>query len=101
MRLTPIRTIRTRIAMRPPRRAANIGSSTARVSAADITAMPAPDTTTATLKQAAATSSEVPRVLKLCVHHDPVGVSLMLARMPAASSIAIRLNVRYASCSMA
>ena len=45
-------------------------------------------------KQAAATSSEVPRVLKLCVHHSPVGVRLMLARLPAASSIVTRLNVR-------
>ena len=56
---------------------------------------------TATLKHTAARSSDVPRVLKLCIHHSPVGVMLMLARLPAASSIATRLNVRYASCSIA
>ena len=61
--------------------------ATARVSGADITAIPAPDTTIATLKQAAAMSSDVPSVLKLCVHQAPVGVMLMLARLPAASSM--------------
>lgn len=56
--------------------------------------MPAPDAATATLKHTAARSPEVPRVLKLWVHHCPVGVMLMLARLPVASSMATRLKVR-------
>jgi hypothetical protein len=101
MRLRPITMMSARIALTPPRRAAYRGTAIAWVSAPDIVAMPAPATTMATLKHAAAKSSDVPSVLKLTVHHSPVGVMLMLARQPTASSIAMRLNVRYASCSIA
>jgi hypothetical protein len=48
------------------------------------------------LKHAAAKSPDVPSVLKLSTHHSPVEVRLMLARHPAASSIATMLNERYA-----
>ncbi|MFF2273560.1 hypothetical protein ACFVTX_14870 [Agromyces sp. NPDC058136] len=97
---SPTSPMNTRITGRAPRRIANRRSfASAPVSAPDRPAMPAPDTMTATLKHAAARSFEVPSVLKLCTHHSPVGVMLMLARLPAASSIATRLNARYASWS--
>ena len=94
MRPTPMATTRALIVTSPPRRTPNRGSTSDRVSAADITAIPAPESTTAALKHTAARSSEVPRVLKLCDHHLPVGVRLMLAMLPAARSIAMRLKVR-------
>lgn len=96
----PTSPMSTRIVGRAPRRIANRRSfASAPVSVPDSPAIPAPETTTATLKHAAARSFEVPRVLKLCTHHSPVGVMLMLARLPAASSIATRLKARYASWS--
>lgn len=90
----PTSPMNTRIVVRAPRRMANAPVASARVSAPDSPAMPAPETTTATLKQAAARSFDVPSVLKLWAHQSPVGVRLMLARLPAASSIATRLKLR-------
>lgn len=97
----PTSPMSTRMEVRAPRRISKPPDASARVSAPESPAMPAPETATAMLKQAAARSFEVPRVLKLCVHQAPVGVMLMLARLPAASSIATRLKVRYASWSIA
>ncbi|MGR2752171.1 hypothetical protein [Agromyces arachidis] len=61
-----------------------------------IAAIAAPESTSAPLKHTAARSPDVPRVLKLRAHHAPVEVRLMLARHPAASTIATTLNDRYA-----
>lgn len=97
----PTRPMSARIAARAPRLMPNPPNAIPLVSMADIPAMPPPEAATATLKHIAAKSPDVPRVLKLCTHHSPVGVMLMLARLPAASSMATRLKVRYASCSMA
>lgn len=90
----PTSPMKTRMVVRAPRRMANAPVASARVSAPERPAMPAPETTTAMLKHAAARSLEVPRVLKLWAHQSPVGVRLMLARLPAASSIATRLKLR-------
>ncbi|HEY1106511.1 MAG TPA: hypothetical protein VGE78_10210 [Agromyces sp.] len=100
IRPKPTRPMCTRIDVRAPRRIPKGPITSARVSAPESPAMPAPDTMTATLKQTAARSFEVPSVEKLRVHQSPVGVMLMLARLPAASSIATRLKVRYASWSI-
>ena len=101
MRPNPTSPMSERMTARAPRLMPNPPNAMPLVSIADRPAIPPPDVATATLKHIAAKSPDVPRVLKLCTHHSPVGVMLMLARLPAASSIATRLNVRYASCSMA
>ncbi len=97
----PTSPISARITARAPRLMPKPPNAIPLVSIADKPAMPPPEAATATLKHIAAKSPDVPRVLKLCTHHSPVGVMLMLARLPAASSMATRLKVRYASCSMA
>ena len=101
MRPNPTSPMSDRMTVRAPRLMPNPPNAMPLVSKADRPAMPPPEVATATLKHIAAKSTDVPSVLKLCSHHCPVGVMLMLARLPAASSIATRLNVRYASCSMA
>jgi hypothetical protein len=97
----PTSPMSVRITARAPRLMPNPPNAIPLVSIAERPAMPPPEAATATLKHIAAKSPDVPRVLKLCTHHSPVGVMLMLARLPAASNIATRLKVRYASCSMA